>query len=536
MRRTASVFMPLSLRIPLICGLVAVLVLVATSAMRRTPAPLARAGAVTVNPDAFKQAYGKWLMVTGVSDASERRLAFLKDMIGTRLAVLDARERGIENEAHYQFRAKHLARKLLLDLYVQCTRLDTLTVTDNEVRSLYARANTQVTARHLHARSLEGAQKLHARLLAGEDFESLAQEVFMDPRLRDTGGLLPPFTFDETDASFEDAAFNLPIGEISEPVRTAQGYSIIRVENRFTRPIITESEFAARRDAFTAFALERKRNVTRRELALGVVDQSAIHFYDAAVQALLARILHGNPERETGLMSWSLLSFGTPRVTWTVADFRDRARYASDRQRAQVRTESDLKEFAGGLVASEIMLQHAQDLKRRPEYAAALREALDRYVADHLLKSPGVEAPETELRAYYDNAPRTEFMRPAQVQLAWQSFDSEAKAASVTNLPPDTPSGYFEAEELGTWARAVFEAQEGELLGPYQTATGWVRVRVGPQRPPSHQSFKDARATIEAILREANLRASRRALFDSLSAHYNLKIDIDRVKLLPLDT
>ena len=60
------------------------------------------------------------------------------------------------------------------------------------------------------------------RLLEGESFQALAGEVFNDPELQASGGLLPPFTFDEMDPDFEDAAFTLLIGEISEPVRTPQ--------------------------------------------------------------------------------------------------------------------------------------------------------------------------------------------------------------------------------------------------------------------------------------------------------------------------
>ncbi len=525
-----------SLSISLGYVLLAGLLLVAVGGIRRHAAPLACAGEVTVMPEEFRQAYGHWLITTGIRDDSGRRIAFLKDMMGTRLAVHEAREDGIEHEPHYQSRAAHLERKLLLDLYMQRTLFDSLTVTDSEVRSLYARANTQISARHLHARTRDVAWRLHARLVAGEDFESLAREVFKDPRLRDAGGLLPPFTFDEMDMAFEDAAFALPVGEISEPVRTAQGYSVIRVENRFTRPIITASEFATRRDAFTAFALERKRNTARREFVLHTVEESRTLFYDATLEALLVRILEGPLESETSLLSRPLLSFGTPRATWTVADFRDRARFASDRQRAQVQTAADLKEFARGLVASEIMLLQAQHLKQEPEFRIALREALDRYIAQYLKASLDVDIPESELRAYYHQAPPTEFMHPAQVQLAWQSFGSESDAASATEIDPAAPHRYFEAGQLGAWAATIFDAREGELLGPIQTANGWIRVRVGPQRPPVRQSFAEARVSIQATLRETSLRTSHRALFDSLSTRYNLQINTDRVTNLSLDT
>ena len=45
------------------------------------------------------------------------------------------------------------------------------------------------------------------------------------------------------DPAFEDAAYNMKIGEISRPVKTELGYSIIRIEDRFPQPILTEYQY-----------------------------------------------------------------------------------------------------------------------------------------------------------------------------------------------------------------------------------------------------------------------------------------------------
>ena len=40
------------------------------------------------------------------------------------------------------------------------------------------------------------------------------------------------------------------IGEISEPVKLPNGYSIIKVEDKVTRPIITEPEYLSKKNKF----------------------------------------------------------------------------------------------------------------------------------------------------------------------------------------------------------------------------------------------------------------------------------------------
>src|SRR5690606_23169487 len=98
---------------------------------------------------------------------------------------------------------------------------DSIEVTEGEMREMFLRMNTQVSARHLYGASLEKAETLKARLDAGEAFEDLAREVFNDPALAENGGSLGWFGFDEMDPAFEDAAFTLPVGVVSSPIRTS---------------------------------------------------------------------------------------------------------------------------------------------------------------------------------------------------------------------------------------------------------------------------------------------------------------------------
>lgn len=79
------------------------------------------------------------------------------------------------------------------------------------------------------AETLALANELRQRILAGEDFAALAAEYSDDPGSGAKGGDLGWFGRGAMVAPFEEAAFSLEIGEISEPIRTDFGYHLIEV-------------------------------------------------------------------------------------------------------------------------------------------------------------------------------------------------------------------------------------------------------------------------------------------------------------------
>ncbi len=69
-----------------------------------------------------------------------------------------------------------------------------------------------------------------------EDFAELAKEVSEDESAVDNGGYLGWITSFRTIYSFETRAYNTPVGTVSQPVRTAYGYHLIKVHNRRFSP------------------------------------------------------------------------------------------------------------------------------------------------------------------------------------------------------------------------------------------------------------------------------------------------------------
>jgi len=111
----------------------------------------------------------------------------------------------------------------------------------------------QVWARHILVATEEEAQNVIQRLKDGEDFGTLAAELSQDTGSGASGGDLGWFGKGAMVPPFEEAAFNLDVGEISEPVQSDFGWHVIQVIDKATLPLTASEYQQARQAAFDDF-------------------------------------------------------------------------------------------------------------------------------------------------------------------------------------------------------------------------------------------------------------------------------------------
>lgn len=116
----------------------------------------------------------------------------------------------------------------------------------------------QVWARHILVGSEEEAEDVLEQLEAGADFAELAEEVSTDTGSGARGGDLGWFGRNQMVAPFEEAAFNLEIGEISEPVESDFGWHVIQVLGREVRQLPPQMLQQRREQVFQEWLSEQR--------------------------------------------------------------------------------------------------------------------------------------------------------------------------------------------------------------------------------------------------------------------------------------
>ena len=158
--------------------------------------------------------------------------------VNFKLKVKEAESLGMDTIPEF---VKELAgyRKQLATPYLVDTK-----VGEQLIREAYDRLQTEIRASHILISVAEDAQpddtlraynkilSLRKELNEGAIFSVVAKQNSQDPSVKDNAGDLGYFSALYMVYPFENAAYNTPIGEISEIVRTRFGYHLLKVTDR----------------------------------------------------------------------------------------------------------------------------------------------------------------------------------------------------------------------------------------------------------------------------------------------------------------
>lgn len=260
------------------------------SSNQNNDAILAEVGSHKITTSEFANRYSDYLISTGINDNLVVRHSILNNMINEILLYYYDDNESVFNNPDYKKELEWGRKQVVLSFLKDREVYAKINVTDEELRKAFYRVNESISARHLFARTEEEANLLYNLIQQGVDWDYLAALVFTDSTLKNNGGNLGYFTWGDMDPAFEEVAYSMKVGEISQPVKTAYGYSIIKLEDRKPNPLLTEWQFANNKQRIERMLKISKKKPAERSYLNQIFDLNKIQFNDNSLNNILENL------------------------------------------------------------------------------------------------------------------------------------------------------------------------------------------------------------------------------------------------------
>lgn len=167
------------------------------------------------------------------------RALVLKQLIDSKLLLLDARRNLFEAEADFRAQLAKMRDNLLASYAAEKAIAGAKKVSEDDLKKYYEENITKfesgavVNASHILVDSEELALELYGKIASGEiSFEDCAKENSSCPS-KANGGSLGEFTKGQMVPEFDEAVFSMEVGEITKtPVQTQFGYHLIKLNSK----------------------------------------------------------------------------------------------------------------------------------------------------------------------------------------------------------------------------------------------------------------------------------------------------------------
>ena len=332
------------------------------------------------------------------------------------------------------------------------------------------------------------AEELLAKIKGGADFAALAKQFSEDPGSKDKGGDLDFFPRGQMVPEFEQAAFSLQQGQISELVKTQYGFHIIKVVDK---------------QAGSTQPLEAVRAQIQQTLAAQIADRQI----GERARQLADRL------KTPDDMNKAAAEFG---LKVEESGFFQRSEPVPGLGAAPQVADAAFQ-LEGNAVSQALTSQRGPVFitvsGKKDPYTPKLEDVMDR-VRQDLIRSRA-----TELSRQRASAIAAQLKSASDFAAAAKSLGFEAKETQLVARDSALPEIGLNAEV----DRVAFGLAKGAVSGPIQTDDATVIVRVIDRDDVTPEEFKQARERFRAEL--VNERRAR--FFASYMTKAKERLDIE---------
>jgi len=540
---------------------------------------VAKVGNQTITVDEFTRELAKrYPDKTSYTDVdSTAKFALLNRMIETKRKLAAAYDMGLDEDEEVLLELRRQTEKMLMNKYYEKMIVDKM-VSEEQIRDAFEKQKEEVKASHIliayvgargsqAKRSKEEAQKMAAdvaqKARAGEDFIELAKKYSDDPSVKRNNGDLGYFTWGRMVPEFQEAAFSLQKGEISDPVETSYGFHVIKVEDRRENPKFNEDNFEKE-----AFNIKRKLYFARQEEGKALWDslRSQIkreHNYKLLrdnLKELTAKLKERGKKRLLNPEDLTEEDRNTLLATWdggqyTLADLMNEYKDSFSRLRPALVEYVRMAPEVENINLKDFMVAKAKDMGLGDD--EEIQKQLDMIKERRMLAvlqdreiNSKIAPTEEDLKQYFEEN-KEDFTHPPKIQI-WEIFVKDEKLAKkiynwakagrnfeqlAAKYTEDKTYkkkkgflGYKVRTQRGSVSREAFKIGENAIGGPVRYRNGWAVIKTGKKMDKEYMSYEEALPRVESKLRRERNKTRREEWDKELRERYPVSINEELVK------
>ncbi|KAF0152742.1 MAG: PpiC-type peptidyl-prolyl cis-trans isomerase [Ignavibacteria bacterium] len=489
---------------------------------------IAEVGPTKIYTSDFLTRYSDYIFASGIKDNIVTRRAILNNLINETLLLQYDDNKSIFDNIEYKKELKWAEKQTVLAFLKDRDIYAKMKVSEAELRDAFYKTNLKISARHLHAETEEEANSLYQLLQTGEDFYTLAKQVFTDSTLQNNGGYLGFFSWGDMDPAFEDAAYSLNPGEISKPIKTKFGYSIIKVEERVPNPLLTETEFIKNKRHIERTVRMRNRSVAEADFVKKYFNPHNV----IVDKKILSKTLENLTYSTVNLVELNTRDFlpgvfvKYQRKNYLQKDILNRINEMPFFHREKVDTEKNFEAVIKGFVLQDILLGLA--VKKGYNKADEVQKTIKKYNNNIFLKYKRAQVAETkifnlnEVEKFYNDNP-IYFKSEDQINVqeiivsrktladsligrikSGSDFGDLAAKYSLRTWSAKNKGemGFSEISKFGGLKDTLANAEIGNIIGPLKIQEMFGIFKLLGKKEGGIKSFDEVKELAEKLLRK----------------------------------
>jgi parvulin-like peptidyl-prolyl isomerase len=501
----------------------------------------------------------------------------LKPLILKKQRINSAYDMGLDESGELTARYDEYRMRVIGSRYYEIMIMDPM-VSESDIEETLNKQGVELKTTHLLIgydkspkkvdRTLEEAQKLAEEISEniknGANFKEMIEKYSDDPSAKKNKGNLGYFTWGRMVTPFQDAAWGLKVGEISEPVKTRFGYHLIRLDDRREIagyvPNRTDENIYRIKQLYVKSFGDSARNMWRKNYS-NIQDNYNYKLYEDVIDSV-ASLLREKIKNE----KISTKSFSSSQRNMVFADWdADEISFGTliDKYEKQLipvmgrfRDRKMIKNEVNRISMNELILLDAKnyDLLKDEFVVKKLKEYLDNQL-DLLVEKKrlmeNINVSDAEALAYYEKHPK-KFVKRKEIEI-WEIFVKDEKLAKeivnkarqgynfenlVKKYSEDKKLkeksgylGYKTQNSRGSVSRKAHElGPGGKIGGPVKFRKGWCVFKTGEVHEEKVRPFEEVKQRAMSFVKNEKSHEKKKIWENELKEKYPAIIDEEKLK------